>query len=210
VEDRLPAFLAVAVTLIALPGPSVIFVVSRGVALGRRAAIFSAVGNESGLLIQAVIVVLGLGVVLETSAAVFSAVRLAGALYLIYLGIQQFRHRRELAATLAAPARPRSPVLILRDGLVVGVTNPKGLLLFTAVLPQFVSRGQGGAALQLFLLGMICVLIALISDCSWALLAGAARGWLQRSPKLLERAGAASGIALAGLGVYLAASGEQA
>jgi threonine/homoserine/homoserine lactone efflux protein len=209
VVDRLPAFLAVVVTLIALPGPSVIFVVSRGVALGRRAAIFSAVGNESGLLIQVVIVVLGLGVVLEASAAVFTAVKLAGALYLVYLGIQQFRHRRELAAALAASAKPRRPALVLRDGLVVGVTNPKGLLIFTAVLPQFVSRGQGDVALQLFLLGIICVMIALISDCAWALLAGTARGWFQGSPKVLERAGAVSGIALAGLGVSLAAVGEQ-
>jgi threonine/homoserine/homoserine lactone efflux protein len=206
---RLLAFLAVAVTLIVLPGPSVVFVVSRGVALGRRAGVFTAIGNESGLLIQVVIVVLGLGVLLETSVAVFSVVKLIGAIYLVFLGIQQFRHRRELAMAAIEAPKTKRPGVILREGLVVGVTNPKGLLIFTAVLPQFVSRGHGNASLQLLILGVICVAIALISDCAWGLLAGTARVWFQRSPKLLERMGAVSGIALVGLGGYMAVSGER-
>jgi len=87
--------------------------------------------------------------------------------------------------------------------------NPKGLLIFTAVLPQFVDRQRGSISLQLLLLGLICIVIALISDCAWGLLAGSAHTWLQHSPQKLELIGAGSGVALIGLGGYLALSGER-
>jgi threonine/homoserine/homoserine lactone efflux protein len=208
-SGRLVAFLAVAVTLIAIPGPSVIFVVSRGVALGRRAGVATAIGNESGLLIQVVVVVLGLGVLLEKSVLVFSVIKLTGALYLVFLGVQHFRHRKELAALAASATEPKRASVILREGLVVGVTNPKGLLIFTAILPQFVDRQHGSVAVQLLVLGLICIAIALVSDCAWGLLAGTAHAWFQRYPERLELIGAGSGVALVGLGGYLALTGER-
>jgi threonine/homoserine/homoserine lactone efflux protein len=209
-SDRLAAFFAVAVTLIAIPGPSVVFVVGRAVALGRRAGVATAVGNESGLLIQVLIVAAGLGVALERWVVLLTAVKLAGALYLVFLGVQQFRHRRDLAATAAAAAaEPKKPSTIVREGLVVGITNPKGVLIFTAVLPQFVDRQHGDVSLQLLVLGLICIMIALVSDCAWGLLAGSAHIWLQRSPRKLEMIGMVSGVALVGLGGYLALSGER-
>lgn len=210
-SGRLGAFFVVAVTLIAIPGPSVVFVVGRAVALGRRAGVATAIGNESGLLIQVLIVAMGLGVVLEKWMAVLTAVKLIGAAYLIFLGVQQFRHRKDLAATAAAAAaaEPKKSTVIMRDGLVVGATNPKGLLIFTAVLPQFIDRQHGDVSLQLLVLGLICILIALVSDCVWGLLAGSAHIWLQRSPRKLELIGAGSGVALMGLGGYLALSGER-
>jgi len=209
-SGRLVAFFAVTVTLIAIPGPSVVFVVGRAVAHGRRAGIATAVGNESGLLIQMLIVAMGLGVVLEKWVAVLTVVKLTGALYLVFLGVRQFRHRKELAATTAAAAAtPKKLATIVREGLVVGVTNPKGMLIFTAVLPQFVDRQHGHVSLQLLVLGLTCILIALASDCAWGLLAGSAQVWLQRSPRKLELIGAASGVALVGLGGLLALSGES-
>jgi threonine/homoserine/homoserine lactone efflux protein len=205
---RIAAFLAVAVTLIAIPGPSVVFVVGRAVALGRRAGVATAVGNESGLLVQVLIVAAGLGVALERSVLLLTVVKLVGSLYLVFLGVQQFRHRKDLAAAAASAAEPKKSSTIVREGMVVGITNPKGVLIFTAVLPQFVDRQHGDVSLQLLVLGLICILIALVSDCAWGLLAGSAHVWLQRSPRKLETIGAVSGVALVGLGGYLALSGE--
>ncbi len=196
------------VTLIAIPGPSVVFVVGRAVALGRRAGVATAIGNESGLLIQVLIVAIGLGVVLERSAAVFTAVKILGAVYLIFLGVQQFRHRADLAVT-TAPTDSVKPAAIVRQGLVVGATNPKGVLIFTAVLPQFIDRQHNDVSLQLLVLGLICISIALVSDCLWALLAGSAHTWLQRSPRKLELIAATSGIALVALGGYVLLSGDE-
>lgn len=207
--DRLAVFVTVVATLIAVPGPSVLFVVSRGVALGRRAAVATAVGNEAGLVVQVVLVAFGLGDIVERSLLVFSVLKFAGALFLVYLGVQAWRHRKHLAVGQAADQRPATSRRLLREGFVVGVSNPKGLLIFTAVLPQFVDPDGGSVPVQLLLLGMICVSIALVSDASWGLLAGTARNWLGASPRRLSVIGGAAGVVMIGLGVHLALSGRD-
>ena len=137
--DHLPAFLLTVYVLILVPGPSVLFVVSRGVALGRRAALATVLGNTGGLAFQGALVCAGLGSVLARSDAVFTTLKLIGAAYLIILGIRTIRDRGHLAGALSGlEIEPRSPARILREGFVVGATNPKGLLIFTAVLPQFI------------------------------------------------------------------------
>jgi threonine/homoserine/homoserine lactone efflux protein len=98
---------------------------------------------------------------------------------------------------------------ILREGFVVGVSNPKGLLIFTAVLPQFIDSSRGNVAVQLLLLGAICVLIALVSDASWGVAAGTARIWLAGSPRRLSWIGGASGMVMVGLGIRLAFSNRE-
>ncbi|MEW2495138.1 LysE family translocator [Streptomyces nodosus] len=202
------AFLAVVVVLIAVPGPSVVFVVGRGVALGRRAALATAVGNNGGVLIQAVLVAFGLGTVVAQSIVVFSVLKLAGALYLVYLGVQTWRHRGELAVTDVQ--QPSANVRrIVRQGFVVGVSNPKGFLIFSAVLPQFVNRSAGQVTLQLLILGIVCAAVALVSDSAWGLLAGTARGWFRGSPRRLSAIGTASGAVMVGLGVRLALTGND-
>lgn len=207
--ERLAVFLTVVTVLIAVPGPSVLFVVSRGVALGRRAAVSTAVGNEAGLLVQVVLVALGLGEVLARSYLVFSILKFAGALYLVYLGVQAWRHRKLLMVQEQTASEAGRPGRVFREGFIVGVSNPKGLLIFGAVLPQFVDPSAGNAQVQLLLLGTICVLIALISDATWGLLAGTARNWLARSPRRLSWIGGASGVVMVGLGVRLAFSGRE-
>jgi threonine/homoserine/homoserine lactone efflux protein len=206
---RLAAFALVAFAIIVVPGPSVLFVVSRGVALGRKAALLTVLGNEAGLLIQVVAVAIGLGSVVQRSVPVFNLLKLAGAGYLVYLGIQAVRNRQALAAALEADVAAISARQIFREGLTVGATNPKSVILFTAILPQFVVRSHGHVSLQLLALGVLSVLIALVSDSTWGLLAGGVRSWLGRSPRRLAALGGAGGLVMVGLGLQLAVSGRR-
>lgn len=207
--DRALAFALVAFGIIVVPGPSVLFVVSRGVVLGRRAALATAFGNNAGLWLQVVAVAVGLGTILSRSIVLFTIIKLAGAGYLVFLGIQAVRHRRALAGALGGAVPQRRTRRILREGFVVGATNPKAALLFTAILPQFVDRSQGHVPVQLLGFGLIAVLIALVSDSAWALAAGSARAWLGRSPRRLELLGGAGGVIMVGLGLRLAFTGRK-
>jgi threonine/homoserine/homoserine lactone efflux protein len=205
----LPAFLLVVAVLIVVPGPSVIFVVSRALALGRKAALATVVGNACGLAVQVAMVAVGIGAVVAASIAVFTVVKLVGAAYLVVLGIRVVRDRRELAVVRDAGDSPREMRRIVREGFVVGVSNPKGLIIFSAVLPQFVTRSAGHVPFQLAFLGSICLVIAICSDSAWALASSRARDWLNRSPRRLELVGGASGITMIGLGLTLAVSGRK-
>ncbi|MEQ1787265.1 MAG: LysE family translocator [Acidimicrobiales bacterium] len=204
----LTTFAVTAFLLIIVPGPSVLFVISRGVALGRRAALLTVVGNAAGVLVQVLVVAAGLGAVLERSTVLFDAVRLAGAAYLVYLGVQAIRHRRELSTVLdVTGVRPSRH--ILREGFVVGVTNPKLIVFFTAVLPQFVEPTAGPVPVQLLIFGGVFVAIALVMDSCWGLAAGTARTWLAGKPHRLERLGGAGGLVIIGLGARLALTGRK-
>jgi threonine/homoserine/homoserine lactone efflux protein len=207
---HLVAFFVTVYVLILVPGPSVLFVVSRGVALGRRAALATVLGNTSGLLFQLVLVVAGLGSILATSDTVFTVMKTIGALYLVILGVRSIRERKALAGALSpATVAPRRTARILREGFLVGATNPKGLIIFTAVLPNFIDRSRGHPTLQLATLGLLCALIAVVSDSTWALASGTVRTWLGRTPKRLERLSAGGGVTMIGLGVALALTGRR-
>ena len=206
---NLAAFMLAALVLIAVPGPSVLFVVSRGVVLGRRAALATVVGNCAGVYVQVIAVALGIGVVVERSATLFATIKLAGAGYLVWLGVRTFRARRSLRAALGARVERKSVRRILREGFVVGLTNPKAAVFFAAVLPQFADPSRGHVPLQLLALGLVFVAIALVLDSLWGLAAGTARERLIASPRRLEAIGGAGGVVLVGLGVGLAVSGRR-
>jgi threonine/homoserine/homoserine lactone efflux protein len=195
--------------LIVIPGPSVLFVVSRGVALGRRAALLTVLGNTAGLALLVLAVSLGLGSIVASSLAIFTAIKLAGAAYMVFLGVRMFRDRHALARMLDAAVVPRGTQRMLREGFIVGVTNPKAVILMTAVLPQFIDRSAGHVQLQFLLLGAISLIVGLCSDGAWAIVSGTARVWLARSPRRLELIGGAGGLVLIGLGVRLAATGRK-
>jgi threonine/homoserine/homoserine lactone efflux protein len=205
----LVAFAVTAFALIVVPGPSVLFVISRGVALGGRAAVATVIGNAAGAYSQVVVVALGLGAIIESSAEVFTAVKLVGGAYVVFLGVQAIRHRRTLASVLDAAAAPRGTRRILREGYVVGITNPKAAVFMAAVLPQFTDPARGHVPIQLLLLGLVFVGIALVSDSIWGLAAGFTRGWLGRSPERLEALGGLGGLVMIGLGVRLALVGRR-
>jgi threonine/homoserine/homoserine lactone efflux protein len=128
----------------------------------------------------------------------------------VFLGVRKIRARKALAGLLrSGEIAPRSLRRTVREGFFVGATNPKGILIFTAILPQFIDRSSGHTTLQLLTLGAICIVIALLSDGVWAIGSGSARQWLGGSPHRLERLSAAGGVTLIGLGVGLAATGRQ-
>jgi threonine/homoserine/homoserine lactone efflux protein len=206
---RLFEFALLSYVLILVPGPNVLFVVSRSLQLGRLSGVAAVVGGQSGVYVQVIAVAVGVGAVVERSVAVFTVIRLAGAAYLIVLGVQAIRHRRSLAAVLAGTAPPASTSRMLRDGFVVGITNPKAIVFFAAVLPQFADRAAGHVPVQLLILGAIFVAIALVSDSMWALAAGTARTWFTRSPRRLELIGGASGLVMIGIGASLALTGGK-
>src|SRR6185312_16806961 len=159
-------FAAIATVIIAVPGPSVLFTISRALTVGRTCALFTVAGNELGGCAQVIAVAFGVGAVLQRSAAVFSIVKWAGAGYLVYLGIQAVRHRRSMAGALAARIAPVRPLRAIRDGFVVGVTNPKTSVFLVVVLPGFTTRGAGHlpVQVQMLMLGMLFPAIALVLD----------------------------------------------
>jgi threonine/homoserine/homoserine lactone efflux protein len=207
--DRLLAFAAMSLLVIVIPGPSVLFVIGRALAHGRRTG--GAIGNVFGSYLLVVAVAVGIGSLVERSVAVYTAVKLAGAAYLVYLGVQAYRHRKELKAS-AISARPeepaRSDLRTVIDGVLVGVTNPKGVVFFAAVLPQFVDHSAGHVPVQMLLLGLIPIGISMVTDTLWGLTASAARTWFARSDRRLSMVGGAGGCTMIGLGVTVAVTGR--
>lgn len=206
--EQVLAFGVAAFVLIAIPGPSVVFVIGRALAYGRGVALASVVGNSLGLLLVMVLVALGLGVVVAESIAVFTVLKLAGAAYLVFLGVQAIRHRHGIHVDAESHRTPLPLPRALRQGFVVGVSNPKAFMIFAAVLPQFVDRAEGHVQAQMLLLGTLAFLIGLLSDSVWAVLAARLRTWFNASPRRGEAMGAAGGLSMIGLGVGLAATGH--
>jgi len=205
------AFAAVAAVLILVPGPSVLFTVSRAVTVGRRGALLTVVGNELGLVVQVIAVAFGAGAVVQRSAEVFTVVKLVGAVYVVYLGVQAIRHRHSMAAALAGKLPPVTRGRALRDGFMVGVANPKTIVFLTIALPGFTVTGPGSlpVTVQMIILGTLFPVIALALDSVWAVAAGTARQWLVRSPRRLAMIGGTGGLVMIGLGISLAATGRH-
>lgn len=195
--------------LIVVPGPSVLFVVGRALAYGRRTALATIAGNAMGNYLVAICVAFGIGTLVQRSAQAFTVVKLIGAGYLIWLGVQAWRRRGTLAAAFAEQAPARSDRQALREGFVVGVTNPKGLILFGAVLPQFVNRAAGDVPVQMLLLSLVSIGIGLMCDTSWGLAASQLRAWFARSPRRFAIVGGAGGLAMIGVGVSVAVTGRR-
>jgi threonine/homoserine/homoserine lactone efflux protein len=205
--DRLLGFALAAFVLIVIPGPSVLFVISRGIALGRRAALATVVGNTAGAFTQVLLVAVGLGAVVERSVLAYNTIKLVGAGYLLYLGVQALRHRRENTERVAAEA-PRDMRRIVRDGYLVGVANPKAIVFFAAILPQFTDPASGHLPLQMLVLGLVFAAIAFVSDGTWGIAAGTTGSWLARSPRRLQKLRGAGGVVMIGLGVRVLATGR--
>jgi threonine/homoserine/homoserine lactone efflux protein len=207
--ENLLAFTLAAVVLIVIPGPSVLFTIGRALALGRMGGLLSVLGNALGLLPVIGLVALGVGGLVARSVVLFTIVKVVGAVYLMFLGVQAIRHRHRAADAASRPAAPRSLWRQLGEGFAVGITNPKTIAFFVAVLPQFVDLDAGAVPLQMVQLGLVFFIIALISDGAWALAAAAARNWFGRSPKRLSALSATGGGLMIGLGGVLLLTGNE-
>ena len=202
------AFGLVALVLIAIPGPSVVFTIGRALTYGRTVALTTVVGNSLGLLAVLILVSLGLGNLVATSDAAFEVVKVGGAVFLVYLGIQALRHRHGIQVTSGDDTPAMRGVRALRQGFMVGFSNPKAYVIFAAVLPPFVQRDRGSATVQMLLLGLVAFVIGLCSDSLWALLASQLRRWFNASPQRGRALGTVGGMSMIGLGVAVAVGGR--
>jgi threonine/homoserine/homoserine lactone efflux protein len=208
--SQLIAFVLASILFIQVPGPSLLFTIGRALTVGRRDALLSAVGNGVGVFGQIVALAIGLGALVAASAAAFTVLKLAGAAYVVYLGVQAIRHRgdaRFAMGVMSGTPMSTSAWGSVRTGMVVGITNPKTLVFFAAFLPQFIDA-SAPAAPQLLALGALFCAMAIVSDGCWVIAASRARDWFARKPRRLDHLGAAGGVMMIGLGATLATTGS--
>ncbi|MGA2810692.1 MAG: LysE family translocator [Candidatus Acidiferrum sp.] len=205
--SSLAFFAAGAAILLVIPGPAVLYIVSRSVAHGRPAGLVSAMGIATGTLFHVAAATLGLSALLVSSALAFEFVRYLGAGYLIYLGIRVLRGGD--AYLIDERAERKDLRSIFGQGVLVNLLNPKTALFFLAFLPQFIDPARGHATLQIFELGVLFALMGWLSDSVWALLAGAIAGRIRGSARLRRAQRNVSGGALIALGLASAFSGPR-
>lgn len=185
-NENLVQFVLASVAIILVPGPSVMFVIARAVAWGRLTALLTALGNALGMLLLSVFIAIGLGPLLQRSELLLISVQILGGLYLIHLGIDAYRNRELHASDMVKVEEIRpSNVQILREGFTVGVLNPKALVFFSAVFPQFIDPQAGSITSQLLLFGAIFSVLAFLLDGTWGLVVGTSRDWFVTSKNRL-------------------------
>lgn len=202
----LAAFVVAAVALLLAPGPAVMFVVARSVEQGRRAGLTSVVGGALGNLVHVGAATVGLSAILASSSFAFSIVKYAGAAYLLYLGVRVLLSKETPDSIIGAPQPLRR---VFSQAALVYALNPKTALFFLAFLPQFADPARGAVAPQLFLLGSLFVLLALVTDSGYALLAGSLAGWLQRNARVRRGQRYFAGGVYLTLAAATALGGEQ-
>ena len=200
--QNLAEFVLASVAIILVPGPSVMFVIARAVAWGRLTALLTALGNAFGMLLLSVFIAVGLGPLLQRSELLLIVVQVLGGLYLIHLGIDVLRHRQEHADDMVKIEEVKpSNFQILRQGFTVGALNPKALVFFSAVFPQFVDPDVGSITIQLLIFGAIFTSLALILDGTWGVLVGSSRDWFVTSKSRLVTLRTIGGVVMVALGI---------
>ncbi|MGU3438259.1 LysE family translocator [Actinomycetes bacterium M1A6_2h] len=202
-------FALASLALIAVPGPSVLFTVSRSISYGRRGGLLNVLGNGLGQIPLVIAVAAGVGALVASSVLALTAIKLMGAGYLAYLGVQTIRHRDRTSAVPDEKSETVSKKRLLLQGFTVGVTNPKSIVFLVAILPQFVDPSREHVPVQLVGLGIIFVLVAVALDTIWALIAGGARDWFATSPIRMSRMEGVGGGLMIGLGAVLLFSGNK-
>ncbi|HZB60194.1 MAG TPA: LysE family translocator [Actinomycetota bacterium] len=208
--STLALFAVAAVTLLVIPGPAVLYIVTRSVDQGRAAGLASVCGVHVGTLVHVAAAALGLSALLVSSATAYDTVRWLGAAYLVWLGVRRLLARDEdLPAAPGPDARRPGLRRIFAQGVVVNVLNPKTALFFLAFLPQFVDTSRGSVPFQVVVLGVAFVLLGLLSDGAYAMAASTGAGWLRRRPGVARASRLVSGGVLISLGVTTALAGSR-
>ncbi len=205
--STLVPFVLAAGALLLVPGPAVLYIVTRSIDQGRRAGLLSAAGIAVGNLVHIVAATLGLSTILASSAAAFSLVKYLGAVYLVWIGIQTLRGTS--ARETGTSTRSRSHRHVVAQGIMVNILNPKAALFYLAFLPQFVDPSRGGIAMQTLLLGGIFSVMAICNDVCYALLAGHLGGWLRGNARFLRRQRYVTGSLYLLLGCATALTGSR-
>ena len=200
-SSNLTAFLLLALVIIVVPGPGVLFTIGRALILGTKAALLSVLGNAVGVGVQIVVISLGLGVAIQQSELLFLAIRVFGAGMIMYLGIKAVLSRADF--DLNVKEESSSASVVVRQSFVVGITNAKTFVFFIAALPSFTSPELGNPIIQMLVLGAIFSVIGIASDSVYAVAAGQARQWLASSHQRLSTFRGIGGIALTLLGLYM-------
>jgi threonine/homoserine/homoserine lactone efflux protein len=198
-------FAGASLALLAIPGPAVIYVVTRSLDQGRGAGIVSMLGVETGTFTYAVAAAVGLTGLIAASVTAFTVVKYAGAAYLLYLGIRKLLERPERPGDVVLSGRSQ----LYLKGMFVQLLNPKIAIFFVAFLPQFVDSSRGPIAVQSLFLGTIFTLLAVLSDGAYVLLAGAVSGWLRTGRRARSWLAKFSGGVYIGLGLTAALSGSR-
>jgi threonine/homoserine/homoserine lactone efflux protein len=203
IPSRLWEYFLASGLIIRAPGPSVLFTIARAISWGRAVAVATVLGNALGMFTISILVALGLGPLLQRSHPFYIAVQWLGAFYLVYLGTEAIRHSREHAESMT-DLRGGKPSLArtIREGYLVGVLNPKSLVFFAAILPQFIDRKLGHLTSQLLLLGAIFCVICFFSDGTWGIVAGSIRSWLSSDPARLVHLRTGGGVVMVALGAF--------
>jgi len=204
---HLSLFIVAAVAMLLTPGPAVMYIVTRSIDQGRRAGLASVLGIQTGTLFHVAAAALGLSAILVSSALAFNVVKMLGAAYLIYLGIRKLLTKPQAEETRVVERA--SLRRIYSQGVIVNILNPKTALFFFAFLPQFVDASRGSVSLQMLLLGTLFTGIAMLTDGSYALLAGTAGSWLKSNPHFLRAERYLAGSIYVGLGLVTAFSGTS-
>jgi threonine/homoserine/homoserine lactone efflux protein len=199
-------FLAATIALLVVPGPVVIFVVTRSITQGRIAGLVSVLGVHTGSVVHVAAAALGISALLAASATAFGVVKYLGAAYLVFLGLQRLLRRGHDDEAVDFTPTPRAH--LYRQGIVVNVLNPKTAIFFLAFLPQFANPDRGPVAIQIAVLGICFILLGLLSDSAYALLSGTVSGRLRRSASVRRHLDRVSGVIYLGLGATAALAGE--
>lgn len=206
--ETLVVFSLAALAILAVPGPAVVYIVTRSIDQGRGAGVASVLGIHVGTLVHLTAATVGLSAILVSSATAFTIVKVLGALYLIVIGIRTLLGRSDPADT--DPQRPpRRRRRDFAEGVVVNVFNPKTALFFLAFLPQFVDPARGQASLQILVLGLTFMLLGLVTDSIWALAAGSAGETLRKSRRWAQMQRYVSGSVFVALGIVTAFTGSH-
>jgi threonine/homoserine/homoserine lactone efflux protein len=201
-------FAAACVAFLAIPGPSVFYIVTRSLVQGRRAGLTSMLGVQAGGLVHVVAAAFGVSALIASSAAAFTVVKYAGAAYLVFLGARKLLAGGGADELEDVPRGSASPRHLFAHGVIVNVLNPKTALFFLAFLPQFVDPSAGPVAPQMLVLGTMLVCIGILSDGTYALLAAGVGRKLRTATAARRRLDRFSGGVFVGLGVFAALAGE--
>lgn len=202
--ESLIAFVTVSALLSIAPGPDNIFVLTQSALYGKKSGVLVTLGLCTGLIVHTTAVALGVAVVLQTSIIAFTALKIIGALYLAYLAWQAFQATAQPLEATGSTFRTSGA--LYRRGIIMNITNPKVSIFFLAFLPQFTSPENGPIAPQIFLLGGLFILVALIIFSAIAIAAGALGSWFNNSPKVQVYLNRIAGTVFAGLALKLITS----